>query len=127
MGRKKTTPEPESDLQAKLEKEKQEILKRAEALEASDNYFFRTTFERYETQLIILSRLKDEAEHGDILIEKQYVKGSSNLCINPAITEFNRTASAANGTVSALVKILNSIEMDGSDGPGDALLDFALK
>lgn len=50
----------------------------------------------------ILSELeKAIKEHGSTVV-KEYVKGRENLCVNPAITEYNKTATAANGTVSTL-------------------------
>lgn len=121
MGRKNKAESPE----AKLEEKKNEILKRAEAMGASDNYFFQTTFERYETQLKILAKLKYEVENGDVLVEKHYVKGESNLCVNPAIREYNATASAANGTVTTLAKILNTLAVGESDGATDPLIEYS--
>lgn len=121
MGRKKLGPNPEEV----LEEKKKEILAKANALGASENYFFQTTFERYEMQLTILKKLKKAIEEGDVMVEKHYVKGESNLCVNPAIREYNATASAANGTVTTLAKILNSLALDGFEEPTDPLLDFA--
>lgn len=121
MGRKRIEPNPE-DI---LEKKKQDILQKAKALGASDNYFFETTFERYEMQLEILKKLKEAITNGDVMVEKHYVKGESNLCVNPAIREYNSTASAANGTVTTLAKILNSLALDGFEEPTDPLIDFA--
>lgn len=121
MGRKKLEPNPEEV----LEKKKKEILEKASALGASENYFFQTTFERYEMQLTILKKLKVAINEGDVMVEKHYVKGESNLCVNPAIREYNATASAANGTVTTLAKILNNLALDGFEEPTDPLLDFA--
>jgi hypothetical protein len=116
MGRKKKEPS--------LEELRDELLRKAEEKGVSEHYFFKTTFERYEMQLQILSKLKDAIESEDLLVEKTYVKDRTNLVINPAITEYNKTASAANGTVTTLVKILGSLTGSGSDQPGDLMRDF---
>jgi hypothetical protein len=34
------------------------------------------------------------------------VKGRGNLYVNPAITEYNKTSTAANGTVATLINIV---------------------
>lgn len=107
-----------------LQKQAAEILARAEEKGISEQYFFKTTFERYRTQLDILERLESAIyEHG-ATITKEYVKGRENLCMNPAISEYNKTATAANGTVSTLVKIVSSFENEDGKRPGDELLEF---
>lgn len=102
----------------------EKILKLAEKKGCSENYFFRTTFERYKTQLKIMEELKEKIEDTGAFVEKSYTKGSSNIYINPAITEFNKTASAANGTVTTLVKILGNFSSTDGTGPADAMMDF---
>ena len=116
MGRKKKSESPEEM--------RDKILKIAEEKGVSEEYFFRTTFERYEMQLTILSRLKETIDSDKLLVEKTYVKDRTNLAINPAISEYNKTASAAKGTVTTLFKILNSIPTSKSDQPGDLMRDF---
>lgn len=116
MGRKKKEMSPEEM--------RDEILKIAEEKGVSEHYFFKTTFERYEMQLTILSRLKEAIDSDDLLVEKTYVKDRTNLVINPAISEYNKTASAANGTVTTLVKILSNLPNAVNDQPGDLMRDF---
>ena len=110
--------------QLSLEELRDKVLKIAEEKGVSEHYFFKTTFERYEMQLTILSKLKEAIENEDLLVEKTYVKDRTNLVINPAITEYNKTSSAANGTVTTLVKILGSLTGSDSDQPGDLMRDF---
>ena len=93
-----------------------EILRQAEARGVSSNYFFRTTFERYQTQLKILSDLKVSIDEYGATVEKEYVKGRPNLTANPAITEYNRTATAANGTVATLINIIKSMSDESAKG-----------
>ena len=97
-----------------LEEMAKKIEEEAEKKGLSENYFFRTTFERYQTQLHIMQELKDSIDIEGPLVEKEYVKNRPSITINPAITEYNKTASAANGTVTTLIKILASFS--GSNG-----------
>ena len=47
-------------------------------------------------------------------VTKEYVKNRKNIVINPAVTEYNKTASAANQTVQTLLKIVQAYN-DGND------------
>ena len=85
-----------------------EIIKKAEANGASNSFFFLTTFQRYQVQLDTLTKLERAIKKHGPMVVKEYVKGRENLCINPAITEYNKTATAANNTVSTLVKIVDA-------------------
>lgn len=99
-----------------LQEQANKVLEKAEARGASTNFFFVTTFKRYQVQMRILADLeKAIAEHG-ATVTKEYVKGRQNLVANPAIVEYNKTATAANGTVSTLINILKSLseEKEGS-------------
>ena len=49
-------------------------------------------------------------EERGMTVEKSYVKDTANLYINPAVAEYNRTATAANNTVATLLKIIDSFE-----------------
>ena len=86
-----------------LRQQANQILKQAEERGVSSNYFFATTFRRYQTQLDILEKLEKSIEDHGLVVTKEYVKGRENLVTNPAITEYNKTATAANGTVSTLI------------------------
>ena len=105
-----------------LERQASEILARAKEKGVSQNFFFETTFERYRMQLQILADLEVAIKEHGPLVTKEYVKGRENLVTNPAITEYNKTSTAANGTVSTLIKIVESITDEGS---GSKLKDFA--
>lgn len=105
-----------------LQEQANKLLEQAEQRGVSSNFFFVTTFKRYQVQMKILSDLeKAIAEHG-ATVTKEYVKGRQNLVANPAITEYNKTATAANGTVSTLINIVKSFanEPDAMD----ALTEF---
>lgn len=62
------------------------------------------------------------AEHGTT-VTKEYVKGRQNLVSNPAITEYNKTATAANGTVKTLIEIVRSMTEESGDSKLSALIN----
>lgn len=99
-----------------LQQQADEILRRAEERGVSSNYFFRTTFERYTTQLATLEKLKEAIEEYGPTVTKEYVKGRQNITVNPAISEYNKTSTAANGTVTTLINIIKSMADDDGDG-----------
>ena len=57
----------------------------------------------------ILTDLEREIQKTGTTITKTYVKGRENLCTNPAIAEYNKTATAANSTVSTLIQIIEKL------------------
>lgn len=89
-----------------------EILEVINKSSAKDNYFFVSTFERYQVQIKILEELKASFDGDGALTTKEYVKGRENIYVHPAITEYNKTATAANGTVATLINILKAIPAD---------------
>ena len=93
-------------MKAGLNKAAEELIRLAKEGGVEQNFFFQTTFDRYMVQLDTLDRLKKEIQDGELLITKEYVKGRQNLVANPAITEYNKTSTAANQTVQTLIKII---------------------
>lgn len=106
------------DLQAQVS----QILEQAQEKGVRENFFFVTTFKRYQVQMSILSDLEKAINNLGTTVTKEYVKGRENICVNPAITEYNKTATAANGTVATLVKIVQSFANDAEEK--DELLEF---
>lgn len=105
-----------------LQEQVNKILEQAQEKGVSTNFFFVTTFKRYQVQMRILSDLEKAIEEYGATVTKEYVKGRQNLTANPAITEYNKTATAANGTVSTLINIIKTLS-DEPDGM-DALTEF---
>ena len=105
-----------------LQQQAAEILKRAEEKGVQTNFFFVTTFKRYQVQMKILADLEQAiGEHGTT-VTKEYVKGRQNLVVNPAIPEYNKTATAANNTVASLIKIVESFAgEEQSEGLADVM------
>ena len=109
-----------------LSQQAQEIIRIAEESGVQSNFFFLTTFKRYQVQLNILTELEITLKKEGMLVSKEYVKGRKNLYSNPAVAEYNRTTDSANKTVSTLMKILrnfNAIE-DTTDAEADPLMSI---
>ena len=92
-----------------LQEQAEEILRRATEKGVSGNFFFVTTFKRYQVQMKILTELEKEIAKTGATITKTYVKGRENICTNPAIAEYNKTSTAANSTVSTLIQIIEKM------------------
>ena len=88
------------------------------------NFFFVTTFKRYQVQMKILANLEKAIEEYGMTVTKEYVKGRQNLVSNPAITEYNKTAQAANNTVQTLIKIIQSFAKDEGGTASTTLEEF---
>lgn len=104
-----------------LQEQANEILARAQDKGVQSNFFFVTTFKRYQVQMKILSDLESAIKEYGATVTKEYVKGRQNLVANPAITEYNKTATAANGTVATLLNIIRNLNDDEAD---DELIMF---
>ena len=113
------------DMQKKnLKEQAKEILRLAEESGLQSNYFFVTTFERYQVQLQILDDLKKAINENGMLVNKEYVKGRKNVYSNPAVSDFNRTTDSANKTVATLLRILKSFDSEQSQEETDPLMDI---
>lgn len=107
-----------------LEAQAKAILKMAEDSGLESNYFFVTTFQRYQTQLDILDALKSEIDETGLTVKKSYVKGKSNVYSSPCVQAFNRTTDSANKTVATLMRILKNFDVSDSKEDVDPLLDI---
>lgn len=106
-----------------LKQQAEEIMRIAEESGVQSNYFFLTTFERYQVQLNILQDLKRVIREEGSLTTKEYVKGRQNVYTHPAIGEYNRTTDSANKTVQTLMRILRNFGVtESSDSEEDPLL-----
>lgn len=105
-----------------LQEQANKILEQAQDKGVQSNFFFVTTFKRYQVQMATLAQLEEAIKEHGPTVEKEYVKGRQNLVVNPAITEYNKTSTAANGTVSTLINIIKTL----SNEPDavDALSEF---
>ena len=115
---KRQTKKPKS-----LQEQAEEIKKLAEESGVQTNFFFITTFDRYLSQLAILEELKASIEDNKSLVKQTYVKGRSNVVLNPAIRAYNSTTDSANKTVTCLMRIISGFKDDGADNV-DPLLNI---
>ena len=67
--------EEKSKEKLSLTEQAQEILKIAEESGVQSNFFFLTTFKRYQVQLTILYDLEKSLKDEGMLVKKEYVKG----------------------------------------------------
>ncbi len=109
----------------------EEILRIAAQQGVEQNFFFLTTFKRYQVQIKILNDLEKTIKAEGNTVTKEYVKGRKNVYTHPAIGEYNKTSTAANQTVQTLMKIVTTMRNDDDDlssggegGSGDELMDF---
>lgn len=102
------------DLQHRI----QEFADRATELGIADDLIFDTTFKRYVVQVNLLEKLQEQIDEGELMVKKAYVKDRDNLYVNPAVTEYNKTAGAANNTALALVKIMAQLRESVTEDDG---------
>ena len=112
-----------------LNEQAKEILRIAEEHGVEQNFFFITTFKRYQVQISILNELEKKINDDGALVTKEYVKGRANVYTHPAIGEYNKTSTSANQTVATLIKIIKSLrnEEENSDGEDELLTALGIK
>lgn len=112
-----------------LNEQAKEILRIAQEHGVEQNFFFITTFNRYQVQIKILNELQRKIDEDGALVTKEYVKGRANVYTHPAITEYNKTSTSANQTVATLIKIIKSLrnDEDGVDTDDELLQALGIK
>lgn len=123
-GRRETMAKKKEEQHLSLQEQADLIIQRAEEKGVSTNFFFVTTFKRYQVQMKIMNDLEKEINEMGATVEKEYVKGRQNVYTNPAISEYNKTATAANGTVATLLKILTTLAEEEEKQPADLMSEF---
>lgn len=108
-----------------LNEQAQEIIRIAEESGVQSNFFFLTTFKRYQVQLNMLNELEKKMKDEGMLVTKEYVKGRANLYSSPAVKDYNATTDSANRTVATLMKIIKNYNVD--DGETEVEEDPLLK
>ena len=106
-----------------LNKQAKDILAIAEKYGVEQNFFFLTTFKRYQVQIGILNDLERTIREDGTLVTKEYVKGRKNIYSHPAISDYNRTTDSANKTVVTLMKIITTLRDRQNDDEPDPLLE----
>ena len=110
--------------QINLNEQARQILKIAEEYGVEQNFFFITTFKRYQVQIGILTDLERTINEEGTMVTKEYVKGRKNVYSHPAISDYNRTTDSANKTVVTLMKIITTLRNRQDGGKPDPLLEL---
>lgn len=105
-----------------LNEQAKEILRIAGESGVESNFFFLTTFKRYQVQLNILTDLERAIKEDGMTVTKEYVKGRKNVYSNPAIQDYNRTTDSANKTVATLMRILRNFGVSDTSKNEDPLM-----
>ena len=95
-----------------LQDQVDQILEKAKERGAQSNFFFITTFKRYQVQMQIMADLEAQIIALGPTVTKEFATGRIDVVPNPAISEYNKTATAANNTVATLIKIVESMPQD---------------
>ena len=104
-----------------LNEQAQEIMKIAEESGVQSNFFFLTTFKRYQVQLNLLNDLEKRIKEDGATVTKEYVKGRKNVYSNPALKDYNTTTDSANRTVATLMKIIKNYNVSETTEDEDPL------
>lgn len=94
----------------KYKKELKEIEDAAKAANCDTNFLYRSTLDRYVTQLDLLADAQEDMNRNGLTVVKVTPKGAEVETANPAIQIYNQTASAANSTVSTLLRIVQTFK-----------------
>ena len=83
----------------------QSIIDRAKQNGYDNEGLFVATVAAYRQQTKQMDELAEKVEQFGVLIEAKNVKGDLKVMTNPAVTEYNKTSTARNGTAATLLKI----------------------
>lgn len=105
----------------KYSKELKEIEDAAKAANCDTNFLYRSTLDRYLILIELLAKAEEDMKKG-LTITKVTPKGAEMEIANPAIQIYNQTASAANSTVSTLLRVIRQFKfMVANAGEDDDL------
>ena len=87
-----------------------EIMEMAKEYGVSENALFISCANQYALQQDIIERMKKSLDEDDnCTIDKEYVKGRPNLCINPLVKELPKHSDSANRTLATMIDIINKL------------------
>lgn len=97
----------------------------AKEVGVDQDYFFKTTLQRYKFLVQILQRLKKSINEEGVIVKKEYVKNRKNIYTHPAIAEYDKTSTAANSTAATLLTIIEKAikNKGGTDDDVDSLME----
>lgn len=87
-----------------------EIMEMAKEYGVEENALFISCANQYALQQDIIERMKKSLDEDDnCTIDKEYVKGRPNMCINPLVKELPKHSDSANRTLSTMIDIINKL------------------
>jgi len=101
-------PDKRDLAEAERKRKAAQILRQAKEAGVDSNGLFQTTFQRYCVQLKTLDELEEAMSKDGVLVTKEYVRGSENVYIHPAIQQYDRTTDSANKTANTIMKIIRT-------------------
>jgi len=87
----------------------QELIRMAKEGGAEQNYFFTTAFEKYQMQLDIMEELQGRIARIRTELQSTTIPTAVDQLerrLNAAVSEYNKTATASNNTITTLLKII---------------------
>ena len=86
-----------------------ELIRMAKEGGAEQNYFFTTAFEKYQMQLDIMEELQGRIARIRTELQSTTIPTAVDQLerrLNAAVSEYNKTATASNNTITTLLKII---------------------
>lgn len=104
---KKKTPATASE---KYRAELAEIEQAAKDANCDTNFLYRSTLDRYVMQIDLLDQAQNDINERGLTVVKTTPRGAEIEVANPSIQVYNQTASAANSTVSTLLRVVQTFK-----------------
>lgn len=87
-----------------------DIMEMAKEYGVDENALFISCANQYALQQDVIERMKQSLDEEDnCTIDKEYVKGRPNLCINPLVKELPKHSDSANRTLATMIDIINKL------------------
>lgn len=87
-----------------------EIMEMAKEYGVEENALFISCANQYALQQDVIEKMKQSLDDEDnCTVEKEYVKGRANLCINPLVKELPKHSDSANRTLATMIDIINKL------------------
>ena len=106
MGKKKMPAAASEKYRTELE----EIEQAAKDANCDKSFLYRSTLDRYITLLNLLDLAQKDMNERGLTVVKTTPRGAEIEVANPSIQVYNQTASAANSTVSTLLRVVQTFK-----------------
>lgn len=96
----------------KLQEQAEQILKYAIEMGTEDNYFFVTTFQRYQDLQKHYYELEENIQEKGVVVTKEYVRDRKNDYVNPALSAQVSLTHAMKEIITTLRQIINDFKKE---------------